>query len=107
MTIRRWFFKNEGGGKESVYLYDTAQNDLSTSTLIKLPKSRTKEDLGHVLKIETTEGKGDKVMDKYGVVHGLMVSELQFHSDSFIYSSIGTFSHSYCDNFRFSVLMEK
>lgn len=73
MTIRRWFFKVEGG-KNSVYLYDTANNDLSKSSMIKLPKSRTKEDLGHVVKIDTTEGKGEKVIEKYGVVYGLIVS---------------------------------
>lgn len=75
MTIKRWFFipKDEGSGKESVHLYETEHSDSSSNaSMIKLPKS--KKDLGPVVNVQTTEGKGDKVVNKYGSVHGLFVS---------------------------------
>lgn len=72
MTVKRWFFRKEKDA--AVYLYDTPQSDPSTGVLIKNVKSKTSTNLGPVLKIETTEGKSDKVSNKYGVVHGLYVS---------------------------------
>ena len=75
MTLKRWFFRmeNEEEGRNSVYLYETANNDCAKASLIKMPKSK-EEHLGPVVKIETTEGKPAKVVDKYGSVHGILVS---------------------------------
>lgn len=77
MTIRRWFFEavDEGKPRKNVYLYDSEHSDNSDATLIKIPKSRTKKELGPVVSIETTEGKSSKIIEKYGVEHGLVVSE--------------------------------
>ena len=65
MTIRRWFFvpKEEGIAKKPVYLYET-QSKTAKSSLISLPKSKTKGEPGPVLKVETTEGKSAKIVDK-------------------------------------------
>ena len=74
MPVKRWHFDVEDGDK--VRLYDSESADLSKATAIKLPKSKTQEELGPVVKIETTEGKGKTAIDKYGAVHGLFVSIL-------------------------------
>lgn len=71
MTIRRWFFvvKDDGNTKK-VYLYDAAHSDLSDASKIQ----KSKEDLGPVTKVDTAEGKKEKIAGKYGAVHGLVVS---------------------------------
>ena len=56
-----------------MYLYDTLGADISKASRMKLPKARSKEDLGPVIDIETTEGKNKKVTEKYGVENGLVV----------------------------------
>lgn len=63
----------EEDGKKNVYLYDTAHSDVSDASLIKSPKSKTK-DLGPVSTVDTTDGQKDKIKEKYGAVHGLVVS---------------------------------
>ena len=91
MTIKRWFLqvKSEGKEKALVYLYDTPQNDPKTASMIKLPKSKSKEDLGHVVNIETTEGKADKAVNKYGLDFGLCVSLLVLNCSIVL---LGTFA---------------
>ena len=42
-TVKRWYFDVEDGDK--VRLYDSESADLSKATAIKLPKSKTQEEL--------------------------------------------------------------
>lgn len=69
MGVRRWFFR--AVEDKNVCLYDSEKSDLSDAVPIK----KSKQELGKVVSIETTEGKSSKICDKYGVVHGLLVSE--------------------------------
>lgn len=71
MPLKRWHFVKKDG---AIYLYDSLQSDITKSTRIKLPKTRTKEDLGPVKTIETTSGKKEQVAEKYGPDNGLVVS---------------------------------
>ena len=73
MPLKRWYFVKRD---EAIYLYDTPQSDITKATPIKLPKSRTKENLGPVQQIETTDGKKEQVAEKYGLDNGLVVSSL-------------------------------
>ena len=63
--------KEESG--KSVFLYDSPNNDTSEGNLVKKPKSRSNEELGPVLSVDSTEG-NKKAEEKYGAVHGLIVS---------------------------------
>ena len=81
MTIRRWsFVAKEEGRKTNVYLYETELSDFSKAVPIKTPKSKDKEDLGPIATIETTDGKSERVVQKYGSVCGLVVSVLLYIS---------------------------
>lgn len=85
MPLKRWYFVRRD---EAIYLYDSSQSDITKAARIKLPKSRSKEDLGPVKKIETTDGKKEKVAEKYGPDNGLVVSYLAIVTHRVAISSV-------------------
>ena len=53
-----------------------SNSDTSEGVLIKKPKTKKNEEIGQVRTIESTEG-NKKASEKYGVVHGLLVTTKQ------------------------------